>query len=155
MALLKNVHLVTDIVKPDDIDKMEHAALQHKRYSNKEFKVVDVKPSAVIIQAAQGKSAAENYATGKRLIEIVRETFGRFFPDHKINVQPIPYKVPAAYIVDDKWINAKMLGHGIKAKEISEDTGIDRTQLTALVNGTRPLSKPMKALFWYYFLAKK
>lgn len=153
MAVLKNVHLLEGIAKQSDLVKMEHAALQHKRYSNIEFKIVDVGNKEVIIQVSQGKSAAENYADKKRLIEIVKETFGRFFEGYRIKTHPIPYKVPDCEIVDAAWINKQMLRYGIKAKDIAADTGLDRTNITTIISGDRPLSQIMKALFWYYFLA--
>jgi hypothetical protein len=54
MAQLKNVHLLNDF-READIDKMEHAALQHKRYSNIDFKIVEYSPRKVIIQIGTGK----------------------------------------------------------------------------------------------------
>lgn len=153
MAQLKNIHLLDDI-KPGDLDKMEFAAVQHKRHSNIDFKIVEYKPKSVIIQTVQGKNAGGNYFPKKRLIEIVHETFDRFFPERKVNVHPVPYEESQANKVDSKWINEKMLATGTKLKDIAVDTGIDYTQLSSLVSGDRPLSQPMKALFWYYFACK-
>jgi hypothetical protein len=155
MAQIKNIHLLNNQVKQIDLDRMEHAALQHKRYSNLDFKIVEYGPKKLIIQIAQGKNAGGNYFDKKRLIEIVHETFDRFFKDHKIHVHPIEYIDSKANKVDSKWIQDKMLSGEIKLKEIAADTGIDYTQLSSLVSGDRPLSQPMKALFWYYFSYKE
>jgi hypothetical protein len=154
MAQLKNVHLLNDF-READIDKMEHAALQHKRYSNIEFKIVEYSPRKVIIQIAQGKNAGGNYFDKKRLIEIVHETYDRFFKDKKVHVHPIEYVQSQANSVDSKWINDQMLQSGIKLKDMVDDTGIDKTQLSSLISGNRPLSQPMKALFWFYFSYKQ
>jgi predicted Ser/Thr protein kinase len=70
--------LLTDIVKPADLDEMEAAALMHRRFSSITFKVVDVTDRKILFQVVQGKSFQENYQTAKRLIEIVHETFDRF-----------------------------------------------------------------------------
>jgi hypothetical protein len=154
MAQLKNIHLLDDI-KQSDLDKIEFAAVQHKRYSNIDFKIVEYSPKKVIIQASQGKNAGSNYFDKKRLIEIVHETFDRFFKDKKIHVHPIEFVESRANQVDAKWIQDKMLKTGCKLKNIANDTGIDYTQLSSLVSGDRALSQPMKALFWYYFLSKE
>ncbi len=155
MGLIKNIHLLEGVVKPADIDKMEHAALMHKRYSNIMFKITDVTDKKVVFSVQQGKSSAGNYQTGKRLIEIVHETFGKFFPGLKVNAGPIPYKVPAPNQVDPDWVVSQMKSTGTRLKEIADETGIDYTQLSSLVSGDRPLSQPMKALFWFYFATKQ
>lgn len=133
--------------------KMEHAAIEHKRWNNITFKIVEADP--LIIQVTQGKNAAGAYHDQKRLIEIVHETFDRFFPDQKIKVHPIPYVQPESDKVDPKWINEQMLRTGTRLKHIAEETGIDYTHLSALVNGSKPLSAPLKALFYFYFKTKK
>lgn len=154
MNQIKNLHLLTDVGEEEKL-KMEHAGLLHARYSNITFKIVDYDDKKVTIQIAQGKSAAENHQNKKRLIEIVHETFDRFFPKRKILVHPIEFVESPATSIDETWINKQMLEHGITLKQIATDTGINYTQLSALITGRNPLSQPMKALFWYYFAAMK
>lgn len=154
-GLIKNIHLLTDIVKPGDLEKLEHAAREHKRYSNITFKINEVTDHKVLLQVSQGKSAQGNYQTAKRLIEIVHETFDRFFlPERKIIAGPIVYKVPAPNKVTVDWIVQQMKETKTRLKQIADDTGLDYTHLSSLTSGNEPLSQPMKALFWYYFLSK-
>lgn len=155
MALIKNLHLLEDNIKPGDLDKMEVAAAMHQRHSSIEFKIVDISPQKVTIQIVQGRNGPEVYQTQKRLIEIVHETYDRFFPGRKIIVHAVPFVESPAKIVDAAWINKMMLSTGTRLKDIAGETDIDYTQLSSLVSDNRPLSKPMKALFWYYFKAKK
>jgi hypothetical protein len=140
---------------PGDLEKMEAVALAHRKISGITFKIVDYNDKKVIIQIVQGKHAARNYHPPRRLVEIVHETFDRFFPDHRVMVQPIPFKESPVNKVDPEWIRKRMLREHIKIKDIAEDTGIDRSQLNALISGNRPLSQPMKALFWLYFQVKQ
>lgn len=154
MNTFKNIHLLTDIVKPGDLDKMEMAAVQHRRHSNITFKVKEVGKAKVTIQIAQAKNSGGNYFGQKRLVEIVHETFDRFFPETKLQVHPIAYVESPVNKVDTEWINRKMLEAQVKLKDIAEETGIDYTQLSSLVSGARPLSQPMKALFYFYFGTK-
>jgi hypothetical protein len=153
-TIIKNLHLLDGVVTEKDLDKMEHAALQHKRYSNITFKIIEAEKKKVIIDVSQGKSSAGNYQDAKRLIEIVHETFDRFFEGFKVMAGPHPYKVPEPESVTPDWIVDQMKEKKVRLKEISDETGIDYSQLSSLVNGSRPLSQPMKALFWYYFKSK-
>lgn len=154
MAQFKNIHLLTDADEKTK-EMIEHAAVQHYRHNNIIFKLIEYQPQKkVIIQATQGKNAAAVYHDKKRLIEIVSETFGRFFPDIKINVQPIPFEESPATKVDAAWISKQMHQTGTRLKDIAADTGLNYTHLSELINGGE-LSQAMKALFWFYFLSKK
>lgn len=151
MTHIKNIHLLTDIVTPADIKKMEHAAQLHKRYSNITFKVIEVTDKKVVFRVEQGRSSAGNYQSGKRLIEIVHETFARFFPDHRINAGPVPYRQPGPDQVTPEWIVKKMKATGTRLKAIADDTGLNYSYLSAITNGHEQLSQVTKAVFWYYF----
>jgi len=153
IALIKNLRLISQDVSEDVLSKMEHAALEHQRHSSITFKIVEYDVNKIVIQAVQGKNATGIYHSQKRLIEIVHETFDRFFK--KIQVHAIPFKESLAQKnVTPAWINKQMLDKGTSLKQLSEDTGIDKTQLSSLITGDRTLSAPMKAMFWYYFLSK-
>lgn len=152
MAHVKNMHLLTDAGK-EQKELMDHAAVEHHRHNNITFKIIEYSPKRVIIQVAQGKNAAAVYHNKKRLIEIVSETFGRFFPDTKISAQPIPFEESPATKVNAEWINKQMLHTGTRLKDIAAETGLNYTHLSELVNGGE-LSQAMKALFWFYFLSK-
>lgn len=154
MNQFKNLHYLEDLPEADK-EKIEHAAAQHKQFNNLQFKAVKYGPDSITIQVSQGRNGAGAYHNTKRLVEIVHETFDRFFTGNKIIVNPIPYKESPATAVDAAWIQKKMLDTGTKLKQISDDTGIDYTQLSSLTSGDRPLSQSMKAMFYYYFLSKK
>jgi hypothetical protein len=154
MAQFKNIHLLTNIGDKDK-EMIEHAAREHNRHSGILFKALEVTDKKVVIQAVQGKTATGIYFDKKRLVEIVNETFGRFFPGIKINVQPIPFTESPATKVDVAWINKQMLANGTKLKDIANETGLNYTYLSNLVNGGETLTQLIKALFWYYFLSKK
>ena len=79
-------HSVADIVK------MEYAASQHERYGNISFEINSSKHGAIGIDVSQGKNASEVYHNGKRLAEIVHETFGQFFQGRTITVFAYPYR---------------------------------------------------------------
>lgn len=154
MNLIKNLHLLDGYVPAEDHKKMEYAAALHRTHANIIFKIVRCDDKSVVIQAAQGRTEADNYMPKKRLIEIVHETFGDFFKGRKITVNPIEYKQPECTVVTPHWIQEVMHVKGLKLKRIAEETGVDYTQLSSVVTGDRPLSKAMKAMFFYYLLSK-
>lgn len=153
MAQIKNLALLEGLTDAD-IAKMEHAATEHKRYGSLMFKIVETDKKSVTIQVVQEKNAAGVYHNQKRLIEIVHETFDRFFPAQKVRVRAIPYEMPAPRQVTPKWVNERMLSSGTKLKEVAKETGIDYTRLSALISGDRPMSQVTQAMFYFYFQGK-
>lgn len=57
--------------------------------------------------------------------------------------------------VDAEWVSNKMDDLGVTIKSICDETGLDRSNVSAWINGLRPLSKNVKILFYYYFKSKK
>ncbi|HTE31303.1 MAG TPA: hypothetical protein VK666_13070 [Chryseolinea sp.] len=153
MSEIKNLHLLEDTTF-EQSNAMEQAALLHRRHGGIVFKILEYSPKKVIIQVAQERHAAGNYQSAKRLIEIVHETFDRFFKDAKVIPRPIVFEVSPANKVTSEWINKKMLTIGVRLKEIAADTGIEYSQLSGLVTGNKPLSQTVKAMFYFYFLSK-
>lgn len=154
MNLIKNGRLLFDL-QPDQLELLEHAARLHKGLAGISFKILENNAEEIIIPIVQERHAAGNYHDGKRLDEIVKETFGKFYPNKKIKSRPIVYEESPATHVDSKWINKQMLTLGIRVKDIAADTGLNRSQVNALVTGSRPLSQSSKALMYYHFLAKE
>lgn len=154
MVLIKNLHLLTDVSEKDK-EMMEHAALEHIRHNNITFKIHTYNEWQIVFKVYQGKNAAGAYHDKKRLVEIAKETFGRFFPGKKFLAHGIEYVPSPPCVVTDEWIRNKMTTMGIALKTMEADMDIVNTQLSALINGIKPLSQPMKALFYYYFLSKK
>lgn len=61
--------------------------------------------------------------------------------------------------VTTEWIHEKMNEHGLKRKDLTAEIGLDKSYLSLLfAKPDNPrkiqLSKPMKAMFYYYFLSK-
>lgn len=153
--IIKNLHLLADIISEADKALMEQAAKAHGMHNNITFKFMAIEDKKVSLRVTQDRNVNGSHFPAKRLIEIGRETFGRFFPGCKIIVHPVTYQEPMVNKVDDKWIRKKMESTGVKLKTIQAETGIDYTYLSSITSGSDPLSQPMKAMFWYYFIAKE
>lgn len=152
--LIKNSHLLTTISEADKL-LMDHAALEHAKYSNITFKIISFDEKAVTVQVAQGKSSAMNYQDRHRLIEIVRETFGRFFGSRKITVNAIPFQEAKCSVVNAEWMNRVMFDTKTKLKHIAEDTGINYANLSTYMQGHKEMPPTLKAMLYYYFRVKE
>lgn len=152
--VIKGLHkLAPDEI--EEVDKLEYAGLMHRRHNNITFKIVEVTDKQVSIQAAQGKNPSGNYFNKKRLIELVHEVFDRHIIGKRIVAHAIPYEESPVDTVDEKWIQSQMLETGTKLKDIVRDTGLNNTQLSTMLNGGKPFSQVMKAMFYFYFMSKK
>lgn len=155
MNEIKNLQKLEGIVNSDDQVLMEMAAKEHRKYSNITFKILQADAKEVIIEITQGRSAAGNYQTAKRLIAIVHETYDRFFKGKKIHVRPNPYQQPDCNQVTPEWVAMQMSKSGLKLKTIADETGMDYGNLSEITSGKLAMSQPMKVALWYYFLSKK
>jgi hypothetical protein len=142
-----------DLPEKDRV-KLEAGAALHRKMSNITFKILEVTDKAIIIRVTQGKHLSGNYADKKTLVDRTRELFGKFFPDKKIHPQAIPYVANPITEIDGEWVKEKMEELDIGVNDVVKDTGVDKTNISAWANSTRPMSQPVKAMFYYYFNLK-
>jgi hypothetical protein len=150
--IIKGIHMANGLT-PSKLIKMEQAALVMAREHNLNFKLLMHSDKQVKIEVNQVKGAAEIYDT-KKLTTIVHETFDGFFPGRKVIVHPITYKETPVDKVTPEWIRNKMTENGIKLKEITDDTGLNKSYLSGIINESKELSQVMKAMFYFYFLSR-
>lgn len=154
MPDIKNLHLLGEI-PADTMAALEVSGLNYKRFSSIFFKIIKYGNGECTIEVKQEKSFYKNYADQKRLIGIVHEVFDGLLPNIKIIVHASPYVEPVTDIVTPEWIRHNMTENHIRLKDIANETGIDKAQLSANISGDRELSQPVKAMFYYYFKSKQ
>lgn len=152
MSIVKNVHKLG--LNQENLEKLEAGALMHQRYSNIVFKVLKAEVDEVIIQTSQGKHMSKNYADAKTLITRTKELFGQFVA-RPVHVHPKVYVANPIESIDGKWIVDRMNKLDMRVVNIVNDTGIGKANISAWANGIRPMSQPVKAMFYFYFLAKE
>jgi hypothetical protein len=148
MNTIKNIHMLE--LLDNDLKRLEFGASLHLRMSNIRFKIIEVTEHGITLRVAQGKHLSENYADKKALVELARELFQKFFPDKKIHPQAIAYKANPITQITAKWVKQKMESLNLGVNDIVKDTGVDKTNISAWANGTRPMSQPVKAMFYHY-----
>ncbi|WP_353719768.1 hypothetical protein [Dyadobacter sp. 676] len=153
-TIVKNIHLIKNLTTPENIAKLEAGALQHRKFSRITFKILSRESNKLVIQTVQTKSPHENYADEETLIQRTRELFLKFFPDYEIVVNASIYQENPTQQVTPEYIREAMTNYHIKVKDIVDDTGIDKSNVSAWVNGTRAMSQPVRAMFYYYLWQK-
>lgn len=154
MNTIKNIHRIQELLSGDALQKLEAGAALHLRHAAISFKILNVEADAITVRVVQTKNAAGVYQDRKTLIERTKELFSPAFPDRKIKVQPVPYSDPAAAVVTPQWLNTMMQRAGIKARDIVTETGLEKTNLSAWLNGHRSMSQPVQLMFYYFFKAQ-
>jgi len=148
--VIKGVAKLQGIVTPEQLEKLEFGAKLHRRHSRIEFKIISAAEDEIIVEVRQGKSPNGNHFEAARLIEITREWISPF-ADQIVHVRPIVYKAAVVDVVNSDWILAEMQRNKISLKKLCSDTGVDKTSMSAYVNGLKPLSQTVKSMFYYYF----
>ncbi len=148
--LIKNIHLLAWL-NEEALLRLEQTALAHQRFSRIEFKIASVIANEITIIVTQSKCPQENYQTQKRLIEIVQEAFKAYIESRRILVQATPYIPSPVEVVTPEWITQQMSRYKIALKQLAIDTGINKSSLSSVITGDKPLSDPMRAMFYYYF----
>ncbi|MBO9617343.1 MAG: hypothetical protein J7619_31970 [Dyadobacter sp.] len=154
-TIVKNVHLLNGLLSEETLKLLSHGALQYRKFARISFKVLSVDDTTIKVQTVQSKSPHENYADESTLVDRTKDLFSRFLPDHRIIVNPSVYRESPAEKVTPEFIRHNMTELSIKVKELVADTGIDRANIAAWMNGNREMSQPVKAMFYYYFDAKR
>lgn len=68
-----------------------------------------------------------------------------------VNIRGTVYQVGD---VSPAWIRKEMNFQDVKVKDIALDTGVDQSSISSYISGSRGMSKPVKAMFLYYFKHK-
>lgn len=152
-SILKGAHLLE--IDQKIIHEMEKDALTVWQDFRVTFKVLKVTRKDVTIGATQMKTKDDQYLDQKRLIYLTHNGFDKYFPGIRILVHASTYEESPAQKIDAAWIKKKMEDHSIKLKDIVEESGLGYSQLSHLINGSKPLSDAMKAMFYFYFKSKE
>jgi len=155
MTVIKGAEKLKDILTDEEISQLNKAAITHKKFSNILFEIDDVNESELSITAEQEQNPSGNYANQRTLVKRAHEVFDRFVPSSvRLNIKALEYFESPTAKVSPQWIEQKMLEKEIRIKQIAFDTGINKADISAWLNGIKPMSQIVKALFYYYFTSK-
>ncbi|MAO65063.1 MAG: hypothetical protein CL666_08685 [Balneola sp.] len=153
MSTLKNIHYLN--LSEQDKKNLDKSAGMYAANANITFKVLKVDDDELVIEVRQGKNASDKYQNTSGLVDRGKKLFSHFYPDHDIHIRPKPYQRPPADNVTPEWIQKRMNDRKISLKQIEGTTSIDKTNLSAWINGKRPMSQPVKAMFYFMLKSNK
>ena len=151
--IIKNIHKIESFLGEEKSYQIEQFALMYRRYARIGFKVMafDETEKKLIVKVRQEKKPDnENYRTEKELHEKGKELFSKFFDGFTIHVDAKPYTETSAEIITPEYLKAELNKRQIRIKDINTATGLEMSNLSAWVNGTRPMSNIVKNMFYYY-----
>ncbi|ACT96718.1 hypothetical protein [Dyadobacter fermentans] len=156
-TIIKNIHLLKNRLSESQLNDLEHGALLHRRHARITFKIVRFTDDVLTVETRQEKSPAGNYLDGKTLYQRTKELFqSNNLPGGvKIHVNTIPYVPAPAQDVSPEFIRHYMTELKIKVRDIENETGLDSTNISAWINGTREMSNIVRAMFYYYIKHKE
>ena len=151
MTTIKNLEKLAELLGPEDLQKLDAAAVVHKKQNNIEFTVGELEGTTLNVETEQGKTSGR-YANYKTLIKRTSEVFDKYLPSgYKLQVEAREFAESPAMVVSPEWINKKMLEKEVRIKQIAFDTGLDRKDISGWVTGERSMSQIVKAMFYFYF----
>jgi hypothetical protein len=149
--IVKNIHLLN--LSNEDRERLEFSAKLHKRHSSITFKIINFTDERTTIRAVQNKNALEKYLDKNSLIEKTRTFFNSFSDTIKfknIIVHPVPYEDHAINTISPDYLKKELQKRGIRIKDVQIATGLETSSISAWVNGIRPMSNIVKAMFYFY-----
>ncbi|WP_207533209.1 XRE family transcriptional regulator [Desertivirga arenae] len=152
MTAIKGIERLQGIISDQEISQLNKAANTHKKFSNIVFEIEQADEGELAVLVEQEQNSSGNYANQRTLIKRAHEVFDKVVPGSiKLNVKAQEYFESPTAKVTPQWIEQQMLDKEVRIKQIAFDTGINKSDISAWINGIKPMSQIVKALFYYYF----
>lgn len=114
--------------------------------------VISFKENRLVIRIEQKELAGGPFLNHRELADRATDMFRGEIPDDwKLIVSPVDSSKEDIETISPEWIKRRMHTLGLKAKHISNRTGIDKSTLSSILNGEKELTKWHKAAFYYFF----
>jgi hypothetical protein len=140
-----------------DAERLEAGANLYKRHANITFKIIKFFDGVLTVQVKQEKNLRKKYLSKNELIGKANNlfnSFGKEFKPSGIIVHSIPFQESDSEIVTPEYLKKELQRKHLRIKDIQTDTGIETSNISAWVNGVRPMSNIVKNMFYYYLQNK-
>jgi hypothetical protein len=133
-----------------DTEALQGKIALHQHHSGVTFRILEQTKEALTISVKQDPKLLENLFDAKKLAEIVKETFSPH-TNLAVRVRVITPTSGPPDVVTSEWILNIMSKYHISNKTLVEDLGVEKASISAYVNGQKPLSDVVRAMFYFYF----
>ncbi len=147
---MKNLDLLP--ISDENRKKLSVSAQMYRRYAHLVIEIISFNENRVIVRAEQKDSMSGKQLNKKEIVERVREMFKGTIPeDWKLTVSAVDFDRKDIDAMNDEWIRRRMNNLGIKSKQLTTYTGIDKCTISSILNGEKDLTKWHKTAFYYFF----
>lgn len=132
--------------------RLEEFARQYRRMAHIVIEIVSFSEGRLIVRAEQKDLVNGRLLTKKELSERVRDMFrGELPEDWKLTVSAVNFDRKDIDNITVDWVKARMEKLGLKAKHLSNYTGIDKCTVSSILSGGKELTKWHKVGLYYFF----
>lgn len=147
MRNLDLLPLTTEVKK-----RIDEFAKQYRRMAHIVVEIVSYSEGRLIVRAEQKDLVNDKFLTKKELTERVREMFKGEIPDDwKLTVSAVNFDRKDIDGITIAWVKNRMEKLGLKAKHLSNYTGIDKCTMSSILSGDKDLTKWHKVGLYYFF----
>lgn len=107
-------------------------------------------PEGDTIRVIQTEIPKGRIYTQKELYKLARD----LYPSKQYKIKVLTFPLDSS-LVTSEWVREQMELYGIKPKDLSQQLGFTQAAISELINGKRPLSSPVRASLFYYFLVHR
>lgn len=132
--------------------RLEELAKQYRRYGHIVIEIISYSEGRLIVRAEQKDLVNDKFLSKKELTDRVREMFKKEIPDDwKLTVSAVNFDRKDIDNITVDWIKGRMNKFGLKAKHLSNYTGIDKCTMSSVLSGDEDLTKWHKVAMYYFF----
>lgn len=147
MKNLDLLPLTTEVKK-----RIDEFTKQYRRMAHIVVEIVSYSEGRLIVRAEQKDLVNDKFLTKKELTERVREMFKGEIPDDwKLTVSAVNFDRKDIDGITIAWVKNRMEKLGLKAKHLSNYTGIDKCTMSSILSGDKDLTKWHKVGLYYFF----
>lgn len=112
--------------------------------------VLDIEDDVITVRVEQEKLVNNYVLNQSELVNRAGQLFEKI-KGYRLRFKPLTYR-PDFDKINADWVNSKMQEFKVKNNDLVKHTGIDKHEISRLINGLRDLTKAQKALFFFYFM---
>lgn len=132
--------------------RLEEFAKQYRRMAHIVVEIVSYSEGRLIVRAEQKDLVNDKFLSKKELTERIRDMFKGEIPDDwKLTVSAVNFDRKDIDNISVDWIKIRMEKLGLKAKHLSNYTGIDKCTVSSILSGEKDLTKWHKVAMYYFF----
>lgn len=135
----------------DQLSKLVKISNGARRSFSMTWSVLKADDEQVLVSAKQHKPNSGNIMSSSEIVKASKQIFEMFSGGRDLHISPVVYKELPTDIVTSKWLNDQMTKFGISTKKLAEMISIDRSYLSGITSGAKPLSKVNRSLFFHFF----